>query len=90
MLRSSAQFQRQRQTLLAGTATELLAEMGSRIGAVQRALAQHDESVLDAMRVALPLLRSAIDQLAAGALDASSLARLSAAVRALPDTATAS
>ncbi|MDB5365449.1 MAG: hypothetical protein JWM77_1376 [Rhodospirillales bacterium] len=59
--------------------------MGSRIRAIQAALATDDERVLEAVRGALPLLRSAVDRLIAGDLDAASLATLSAAVRALPD-----
>jgi hypothetical protein len=88
MFPPSAQFQRQRHDLLAGTATELLVEMGTRIRAVQLALAQDDEHALLAIREALPLLRTAVDRLIAGGLDAASLATLSVAVRALPEQET--
>jgi hypothetical protein len=85
MLPPSAKFLRHRQDLLTGTATDLLVEMGSRIRAIQAALAADDERALETVRDALPLLRSAVDRLIAGGLDAASLATLSAAVRALPD-----
>jgi hypothetical protein len=87
MIPPSAKFRRHRQDLLAGTATELLVEMGLRIRAIQAALAADDESALETVRGALPLLRSAVDRLVGRDLDAASLATLSAAVRALPDGA---
>ncbi|GIL38093.1 hypothetical protein [Roseiterribacter gracilis] len=59
--------------------------MGSRIRALQHALAQDDEHALAAIREALPIIRTAIERLVATGLDAGSLATLSAAVRALPD-----
>lgn len=71
--------------MLTGTATDLLVEMGSRVRAIQLALAEDDEAALETVRQALPLLRSAVDRLVAKGLDAASLATLSAAVRALPD-----
>jgi hypothetical protein len=85
MFASSPRFRRERQDLLAGTATELLVEMGSRIRALQIALAKDDEQALAAIREALPIIRTAIERLVATGLDAGSLATLSAAVRALPE-----
>lgn len=61
--------------------------MGSRIRVIQLALETDNEAALEAVQGALPLLRSAVDRMLAGDLDAQSLATLSAAVRALPEQA---